>query len=239
MKTLTTFIVFCFFAGYAIAQSGEGEPVTPSEFIGSFTMEVTGYKKGKVDEKSSMKVDYYFDEYKMALAPTLDKKEKTTMIFDRRDKSMTTLIDKDGEKSGMKMKMPKLKLDQMRGDKDADTEFSYERTGETKTIDGYQCRKYLMEGEDYKGYAWVAEDFAIDFSSLFSFIDFGNKKNNPNAFSLDEVNGFPLESHIEFKDKKESVDTKIKNIQSGQVDAAVFDTSDYNIMDLGGMNFGN
>lgn len=217
----------------------ENEPdydVAPNEFIGSFSMEVTEYKKGKMSKDSPMKIHYYFDEYKIAFIPEAEDQQSPTLIYDLREKTITTLVDDNGEKSGMKMKMPKIKVKDKDGS--GDLYGKIEKTDETKAIDGYQCRKYLIENEDTKGYAWVTEDMDINYGKLFSFISMDKGKNS-NSLTPMDIQGIPLESHTESKKKNEAYDSVINNIKSGEVDESIFDTSEYEITDMSNlMRFG-
>lgn len=205
--------------------------------VATFTMEFQEFKKGKPTKNGAVKVTYYLNGDQIAFKPELDGQESTVMIFDGPSKTMITLVDKDGEKTGMKMKMPKVMLDNDKKEDDK-LDFKITPTNEAKTILGYDCKKYLMESTDFSGHAWVTEEVDLELEKALTFMDV-QKKSNSNVPNFGDIKGFPLETITKSKKKDESYEMKVTDLKLGTVDESVFNTSGYNITDLSNfMNMG-
>lgn len=206
--------------------------------VATFTMEIQEFKKGKPTKNGATKITYYLNGDQIAFKPELDGQESTVMIFDGPSRTMTTLVDKDGEKTGMKMKMPKVMLDNNDKNENDELDFEITPTNETKTILGYDCKKYLMESSDFSGHAWVAEEVDLELEKAFTFMDV-QKKSKKNVPSFGDIKGFPLETISKSKKKDESYEMKVTDLKLGTVDESVFNTSGYNITDMSSfMNMG-
>src|SRR5690606_35743849 len=113
--------------------------------------------------------------------------------------------------------------------------FEIAPTNETKDIDGYKCKKYLISSDDNSGYVWVTEDVDIDYDKIFNFMDLDKKKKNSRLSDFDDLNGMALEAYTEDKKKNEAFEMKIKNLMIGKVDQSIFDVSAYSITDMTSM----
>lgn len=206
-----------------------------NDFVGSFTMHFTELKKGKPAKNSPMKVTYYFNKNQVAFVPDAVKGDQTTMIYNLENKMVTTLVDSKGEKTGMRMKMPNINIEAKTGDASS---YSLTPTDERKTIDGYACRKYLMETDEYTGHTWVTEEADINYAKLFSFLNTGQKNNKVSPAALKDLKGFAMETYTKSKRGDVEVEMKVTDLTVGKVNEDVFDTSDYNITDMTSlMNF--
>ncbi len=205
--------------------------------IATFTMEFQEYKKGKPTKNSGTKITYYLNGDKIAFKPEMDGGQSTLMIFDSETKTMTTLLDRDGEKSGMTMKMPKVMLnDDSKNDDDLD--FKVTPTNESKKILGYECKKILIESKDYTGHAWITDEVDLKLEKAFNFVD-AQKKSKNTVHTFGDIKGFPLETLTKNKKKDESYEMKVTDLKLGSVDESVFNTAGYNITDMSNfMNMG-
>lgn len=205
------------------------------DFTGSFTMSITEIKKGKPTKNSPVKIDYYFKDDQVAFVPEAHKGQKTMMIYDFKDRMVTTLMDKDGEKTGMKIKMPKIKIN----DKFDDQEYTIKATDEKKTIEGFACRKYLIESEENAGYAWITEDAKIDYEKIANYLNLDQKKLKISGPTLQDLKGFAMEIYTKSKKKEEAYEMKVTNLSIGKLSNDVFDISEYAVTDMSSlMNFG-
>lgn len=213
---------------------GEEAIEQSNDFVGSFTMHFTELKKGKPTKNSPMKVAYYFNKDKIAFVPEVAQGDRTTMIYSLDDRVVTTLVDSKGEKTGMRMKMPKIHIEEKTGDASS---YSVTPTDERKTIEGYACRKYLIESNEYTGHTWITEETKVDYARLFNFLNVG-QKNNVSAPALKDLKGFAMETYTKSKKGDVEVEMKVTDLRVGKVDEKVFDTSDYNVTDMTSlMNF--
>lgn len=251
MKTLFTLTIFlvaftCSIVGAETKRKGLENPSfsnteiiaqpEANDFVGSFTMNITEYKNGKPSKSSPMKINLYFKGDLVAFVPTLKEGQYTTMIYNLKEKSVTTLIDQEGEKTGMKMKIPGMLLKEEEKDK---FDFTITPTDEQKTIAGYSCRKYLTESVESSGYVWVTEEIDLDYSRVFEFLNIEKKKSNNSMSSLRDLKGFALEAYSKNKEKDEAYEMKISDLNIGKVNEEIFDISEYTITDMSSMmNFG-
>ena len=196
--------------------------------VATFTMEITDKKKGKPSKNSPMRMTYYLNHGQIAIKPEMEDEQNTVMIYDIEDKTMTTLIDQNGERTGMKMKMPSFKLDSKELD---GFDATIEATNETRTIDGYDCKKYLIESSDYKGHAWITEEVDLDFEKIFSFLNI-KKDSKSKMPKFGDIDGFAMETYSKHKSKDEEYEMKVIDLKVGEVDEAIFDTSEYTITDM-------
>lgn len=209
--------------------------VGSEDIVATFTMEVSELKNGKPTKNDAMRMTYHINGNEIAIKPEMDEKQETLMIYNSENQTITTLIDQKGEKSGMKMKMPKMN---MASEDSEDLDFTITPTNETKTIHGYECKKYLIESSDYTGHAWITEEVDISFEKMFSFLN-NKKKGNSKMPKFGNLDGFAMETYSKSKKKDEEYIMKILDIKVGEVDESIFDTSDYAITDMSNlMNMG-
>lgn len=215
--------------------------VDPSKFIGSYTTTIISTEKG-VEKDKPVVMNQYIDAYQTALEMSelnSTEQEKINLIFDRRDRTMTTLTtDKKGNKSGVKIKMPKTTVKIKESSDKKDTQKPV-RTGETKTIEGYTCVKYTFEDDKHNSESWVAESIDIDVTQFAESFNMGIKRGSV-ATNTTGIKGLAMETITRSKDtqKAEVMTIKISNLKIGSVDKAKFSTDGYEIQDASKM-FGN
>ncbi|AMQ57328.1 DUF4412 domain-containing protein [Algoriphagus sanaruensis] len=143
-------------------------------FEGFMVMQVISTdKKGKSEDPAQIKYLMTKDPQLMAMQFE-DPKSKgtaTTTIMDTQNQAVVILMEEDGNKSSIAMKMD---FDKMQDQVDqevetqvADNSYTLTKTGKTKTILGYTCEEYLITTEDGKGIYWVTEK-PISGISMFS-----------------------------------------------------------------------
>lgn len=143
-------------------------------FTGFMVMEVTSTdKKGKSDTPT--RINYLLGDnvefMGMSFADPKSPKQKTTTIMDTKNQAMVMLLDNEGQKSSMAMKLNYDKIQEMVDEEASEqiTDPGYEitKTGKTKDILGYTCEEYLVKSEDGEGRYWVTEN-PINGFSMFS-----------------------------------------------------------------------
>src|SRR4051812_31237224 len=120
-------------------------------FEGSYKIHIeNALKKTNGDMQITMKGDKSAME--ILTAPNAGK---VKTIFDKKEKTMTILVDKDGtNKMAMVQKMPDASATEGTSAKDAKITV----TNETKTIDGYNCKKVIAESDESTTTMWVSEE---------------------------------------------------------------------------------
>jgi GTP cyclohydrolase II len=151
----------------------------PTEAAYSFTgysiMEVkSADKKGKAEDP--VQIHYLLssntDFMGMSFKDPKQSTASTTTIMDTKNQAMVILMEEEGQKSSMSIKLDYDKWQQMGDDVDEEEEFEktdykITKTGNSKSILGYNCEEYLVTSEDGEGRYWVTEK-PIDGFSMFS-----------------------------------------------------------------------
>lgn len=227
----------------AMGGGGEFEPYTnPHAF--SITMEVTEVnKKGK--ESTSTVI--------MAALPTQTafqfvdnsgkRQEASRMILDTQTGKTTVVTEEDGEKTAVRMRMPNMSGAIAEAQEDLETSFHFERTGERKTIRGYDCEKIIVTDldEDAVTESWVTQDLELTAMDLFGGIagmmGGGGQKMNKGATSNMKVpfEGFPIESTTTQKNGT-IYRQSYTDIQIGEasMNKAIFNLDDVEVQELPG-----
>lgn len=213
----------------------------PNSFVGSFDLQMESSKNTSVE-----KISIISSEEKTLLKPSFSdpKESETTIIFNHTDGTMTTLMfdKKKNQKTGMKMKMPKIIVTnaetvQNKG-KNTPTKYTFTETNETQVIDGYLCKKYIYEDEKTTTVSWVTNDIKGNMGGIMNLVSIQNKgKNQEISNQISKVQGFMIESTSTNKTSGEITTIKIKNINLNTPEEKVFSTEGYQIQDLSNMNF--
>lgn len=151
------------------------------------------------------------------------------MIFDIKNEAMITLMTSDkGEKSGMAIKLKKEELDKINTEEE-DRNASFNKTSETRMIQGYKCTKYTGEDKDYTFEFWLTNDLDINVAEAFAGM-FSRQKNN----SFTEMpSGTVLLGHSTKKKNGEKSTMEVVDI--GLNSNSNFSTAAYNVQSLGDM----
>ncbi|GMQ24140.1 hypothetical protein Aoki45_08220 [Algoriphagus sp. oki45] len=144
------------------------------DFTGYMVMEVTTIsKKGKAEPPS--RINYLLsdnpDFMGMAFSDPKTPENITTTIMDVKNQAMVILMDNEGQKTSIAMKVDYDQIQEM-VDEEADEQmeeenYSITKTGNKKEILGYACEEYLVKSEDGQGNYWVTEE-PIEGFSMFS-----------------------------------------------------------------------
>ncbi len=88
-----------------------------------------------------------------------DQGARSVIVFDTKNSTMLMLVENDGEKTGFAMGIDPAALAEM-GEEDDEGDFEYEsfKTGNSKTILGYQCDEYLIKDESSEIRIWSSDE---------------------------------------------------------------------------------
>ncbi|WP_114751247.1 DUF4412 domain-containing protein [Pleomorphovibrio marinus] len=140
-------------------------------FTGQAEMEITGTdEKGKEDQPMRIR-SYLSDDPQFSGMEFFDKesqkeKERSVMIFDFKNNATIMLLEADGEKSSMAFGLDWQNMMDQFEDAEVDEEeeavdlsdFSFDKTGNTKTILGYSCEEYVAKSEGFEASYWISKD---------------------------------------------------------------------------------
>lgn len=202
------------------------EPFSPTGFTGSYTMEIHSYKKGVEEKGSPMRMRMAITDEKIAMIPEPTPDGEVRMIHDLKERCTYTLMtDKKGERTGMKMKMHKVKVES----KEPEDDGKVVRTEETKVIDGHTCRKYTFSDAEGSGWSWIAEDVAMDMRKVFGQMASGRKVERWQDMPY---GGMLMETEWTSSDGNERTVMHTKDLVVGKSDPADFSTEGHAIQDL-------
>lgn len=143
-------------------------------FSGYMVMEIISTdKKGKSDPPSRFNylIGENLDVMGMSFADPKSPNSKTTTIMDSKNQSMVMLMDHEGQKSSLAMKLNYDKIQNLVEEETSEQlknpEYEIIKTGNTKEILGYTCEEYLAKSEDGEGRYWLTKE-PIQGFSLFS-----------------------------------------------------------------------
>ena len=206
--------------------------LSAQNFEGSYLMHVENVKQKKTAE---MQFSFKGDKTCMEMI-TMKNAGKLRTIFDKKEQTMTILVDKDGtNKIAMVRKMPD--ASEMESKEGTDPKITV--TNETKTIEGYTCKKVIAESDGSTTEMWITNELGLTYSDMFGMMSAGRgpaSNMSMNMHNYKDVKGIPLEMHVSNKTKPDG-DTiiTIKNIKKSAVDASLFDTTGYQMMDMSKM----
>ncbi len=118
---------------------------------------------------------------------TNNQNKSTISVMDLSNKTIHTLMDNNGDKTRISMR---LNLDKASNYMIDQTNVEVTPTGTTKTILGYVCDGYKVEGDNMKGTVWVTQNAGISFSKHLYKTD---STNSQNATFLKLTTGLTLE----------------------------------------------
>lgn len=194
----------------------------------SFNMQMS-----KASDKEAMTMKVYTNKTKMLIQPQITGyKGNMSILIDQSAKKQYMLMNNEGQKMAMIINY----VDQVEKMNAVGTVPKITRTGETKTIDGYQCEKVIAETEESKSTMWITKDLGLQYGDLYKIIASGNngpQSQNANLPAMKEMNGFPIEMEVTNKKKSETAIIRIKNISKEPINAAIFSTEGYQMMDMG------
>lgn len=221
---------------------GSGEPWEPYTNSISFSMRMEILETKKNGKEQRHNVDMAVTSNRLGMRMEDDSnREANRMILNTED-GKTTIIttDRNGEVSGMRMRMPGIRKAVADAAEDIHERFTFEATGERMTIDGYNCEKVITT--DTKDgtitEAWVTQDLNVDsqelFSSMMGLFGSSRQRNNGavNSFS-GAYPGFPIKATT--TRGKSTYETHYKNIRvgDGQVDRTILSTTGIPIQEMG------
>ncbi|MEL6970686.1 MAG: DUF4412 domain-containing protein [Bacteroidota bacterium] len=186
-------------------------------------------KKGKENKVS---VHYTFDTWATGMV-MVSEDNTARIILDNEEGYMTIISEDDGETQGMRMRQPVVDYDELVPNADS---YTITDLGNTRVINGYNCREYLIEHEEGTSNIWVTNDLDVDPVVIMKAMasQMGQRKNSNSSQAFYDMPGFPIESTTVSSNGKETVTARYYDIKIGNdIDKGVFDTTGINIMSMG------
>jgi len=194
------------------------------EFEGYAILEITGMdEKGKQNEPIFL-TSYFSENSKITGMKFTDseKKEDGTyvLIYDFNRNAGITLLENEGEKMRMTFAYDYASMsesvmaDQAEGKENLE-DVSFKKTGNSKTILGYECEEYLIETEENITHYWVTKTSITGNTPFWSqnnpFLTARMKDQNPDMFN-NLPTGNMMEAHVVSKVDKSKIDMITKEL---------------------------
>ncbi len=154
---------------------------------------------------------------------------QSVIVFDTKNSTMLMLVENDGEKTGFAMGIDPSALADLEEDGEAE-DFEYEsfKTGNSKTLLGYQCDEYLIKDENSEVRVWSSEKLGKEVEKKM----FQNQQIFGGAFThAAGMEGMALE--YDFKDLESGEQGIMKVTQIDLNSNKSISTGDYTVMSMG------
>lgn len=214
--------------------AGNAEPWEPirNDAPISYTMEIEQQKGNKTDKTVlDISFDTWLTGYRIR-----DDKQATRFILDNEKGTMTTVVEEEGKQpQAFRMNQFRLKVDEATVE-DAMEKTTIEKTGRTRTIDGYACQEYTFKNEEGSGQMWITEELKADFSALMQAFVRQNRGKRSEYFDPSlPYRGFPIEQTFTDHKGKETTITRFRQIRTGNnIDRSVLNLEGIEVATIGG-----
>ena len=212
-----------------MGQLGAGS--TPAVYEPSYKFDT--YMQMEVSDIDGEKVSYnaYLTKDGSSYAVIFeDQGAKSVIVFDTKNSTMLMLVENNGEKTGFAMGIDPEAFADLEEDNDFEDDFEYEsfKTGNKKTLLGYECDEYLIKEESSEVRVWSSEKLGKEVEKKM----FRNQQIFGGAFThAAGMEGMALE--YEFKDL-ESGEQGIMRVTKIDLNSnETISTSDYTVMSMG------
>lgn len=201
-------------------------------FMGSFDLQAT--LTYKIDRKSSDTINYYFTETKTAIyIHTPSNQPDMKMIFDFVDSTITSLFEMNGKKGGYILPMDEKHWPGLPESKSNTSTLVKQKsfyTGETKVIDGLECKEAKVEDDNYEVTLWLYEGYELSMLQVLSYqsVGKGKSKKELEMFEKFGINSLPIEMELISKTGKADVIIKLVNFKENVPDN-IFSTEGHNL----------
>lgn len=153
----------------------------------------------------------------------------STTIIDVENSCMLILTDSEGRKSGFASKFdPNAKTTQgpegkveVEGENNESEDCKMTKTGNSKTISGFQCKEYKCETSDEISIAWVTKDISANNNKIFKNSNFGSN------YNTEGFEGMVIQYEFKSKKDKSSTVTTVKSLDMNK--SSSFSTTGYSI----------
>lgn len=144
------------------------------------------------------------------------KDEKQFVVMDFDQEYMATFMESDGEKVAMSMPLPMDIIASMAKEemeKQEEEEYTFEKTGNTRTINGYNCTEYVVNSEDMIQHLWLTKE--VDIKSNFTEVFSKMMKNKQQVENPLVGEGYPMLIEMIEKKKDRKSYMRTKEIKEG------------------------
>lgn len=200
------------------------EQYAPLKFTGSLRLEFQGSVNGENDKSGPEGAQITIQGEKLLVEFTVVGARHMGELVDFGTKTQHILmVDEQGTQSAMVRRLEREFI------VNADTTNNPERAEETRTMEGYTCRKYLFSDAYGTAEIWIAEGEDVDVSEAFRRM---GADSTIGAVPGMSVVGVVLESTWTSADGSIKTVTRTKDLKVGKVKKDAFSLDGYTVLDL-------
>lgn len=199
-------------------------------FNGRMVLTISG-----TDIKEPMDITYYFLNGEVLMKPQIRDKEsgkeaEVGILFKPQQQVFFILMGgKDGK---MAMRKTYSNINEMLDTTKIERP-KITQTNETKTINGYLCRKVIAETSTSIMDMWVANDLKFSLGKLMAYSSMGKgRKQAASGNGWGNVKGASLETVVTDKAKGSTSTILVKEISTESPSGDLFDMTDYQVMEM-------
>jgi len=210
-------------------------PFIPLETTGAMTMTMNNYTNGKLAKDNPITIRMTFDRNRVGMHMSQGGKPFSIMIHKLEEKKIVVINNIDGKPQAMEMSS-KLFMRGARGKKAKDMvgDMDIKKTGNRKTVQGYDCEEYIITSEDGVTTSWVTQDAPISSEDMQMMFAKGfNMGEMFEGQDWKDFTGLAIESTSVFNKGKDRTEMTISDI-STKIDNSIFDVSKYDVQKLPG-----
>lgn len=219
-------------------------------FEGSFLIQHNQAPESEEDENYNTSLKFTVEGDKIAMEPKElegDRGQFGRIIFDNGKDQLTLLMDQGGQKMGIVMQNPEfINSDEEKEAEEAESpEITVTKTGETKVIAGYECKKIIVETEENLTTLWVTDELDLNLAQVMSMFAYkganpmsGKEPDEENPYADLDIEGMPIDIYSEDKDTGEKNKVMIRDI-TDTIDRDLFSTEGYQMIDMDNMQKDN
>lgn len=224
MKVLN--LIICFIMLIVGAQQSQA-----GDFEGTFTLESKFHEDKNDEETRKVFIQFYVKDAKTLIElHSPNKSYDTKILIDQNSNEIYHMMDAGNRKLAMRKELTNGGNELLVNDN-----VSVKRTQETKDINEYQCKKYIIKANKANSQVWVTKELDFNFTRLFNALNDHprNQEVTSKIPSMDQLslNGFPVASVLQHKSNHDWVRTKLTEIKEKQLPQSKFDLSGYYVQD--------
>lgn len=196
----------------------------------NLSMDFTFTKSNGKSNASTML--YTLDTWQTAMEMNHDGND-VRILLDNKEGYMTMITTTDGETQAFRMRQRTVDMADVMPD---ESNYEITATGNTRVIDGYNCKEYIIKHEEGTTTTWTTDEVkGLDMQALArSFASISSQQKNMKQQKYFDIGGVPIEATTVSNNGKETTTIHYYGFKTGNdVSLDAFDTSGVEVMNLG------
>ena len=205
-----------------------------ADFSGSFLMSFESTGSEKQEPSLSWNVHSTKSDHKMVMEIKDEMNKKGVskrVLFDPADSTWIMMMAYNNVKQAVRVHASSMFRDSVPPKK-----VVFKKTNIEKVIEGYKCKKYTLESENYFSEIWVTEQVEFNLNKVYTLLSHcgmtGDLVRKGDWFRQKKIRGMILEVRTTNKSTGSNYTVKITQIKSGIIEEALFKLTGFRISDI-------